>query len=142
MTKTCKICLETKPATSEFWHKGKRGVGGFLARCKLCVCAIGSDRRLQTGGERNRKLHSKYGINTDIYNEMLASQNGCCAICHTTKMGRNRLYFSVDHCHTTGKVRGLVCILCNNLVGLLECIDGTPEDTATAALNYINKAKD
>lgn len=63
-----------------------------------------------------------YGITLDDYNKLLQKQHGVCAICHLpevaidnrTKEIRN---LSVDHCHTTGKVRGLLCTNCNNMLG-------------------------
>lgn len=67
---------------------------------------------------RSRKcnLLKKYGISIEDYNKLFESQNGCCAIC-----GINRLLLSkelyVDHCHSTGKVRGLLCRECNFMLG-------------------------
>ncbi len=49
---------------------------------------------------------------------MLASQNGKCAICGTTEpAGRG---FCVDHCHTTGAVRSILCHHCNAALGHLK----------------------
>ncbi len=61
----------------------------------------------------------KYGITLDDYNTMLREQNCCCAIC-----GKHKLLFKIrmfiDHCHITGKVRGLLCRNCNMGIGLLK----------------------
>ena len=61
---------------------------------------------------RNNNLKYRYGITEEIYNEMLDKQDYSCAICNQ-KSEKN---LSVDHCHTTGKIRGLLCQNCN--VGL------------------------
>lgn len=58
----------------------------------------------------------KYGITLDDYNAMLHAQGGVCAICGQPEMRIMRgkvAALSVDHCHTTGKVRGLLCNRCN-----------------------------
>lgn len=57
----------------------------------------------------------KYGITTDQYTEMLEKQQGMCAICGDTHNRGKRL--CVDHCHKTGKIRGLLCLSCNIMLG-------------------------
>jgi hypothetical protein len=68
---------------------------------------------------RNRKLKSKYGISSDDYNKMFAEQEGKCKTC-----GRHQNEFnkrlSVDHNHTTKKVRGLLCDDCNIALGKVK----------------------
>lgn len=69
---------------------------------------------------RNDQLRKNFGITRADYDAMLAAQGGGCAICggqQTTK-GKNEL--SVDHCHTTGMVRGLLCNKCNQALGLSD----------------------
>jgi hypothetical protein len=64
-----------------------------------------------------------YGIDTDEYNRMLKQQGSLCALCHTegwTMAKHHKLKLVVDHCHTTGKVRGLLCHNCNRALGLLQ----------------------
>lgn len=58
----------------------------------------------------------KYGITKDQFNEMFNNQQGCCAICKQHQSLFNRT-LAVDHCHTTGQVRGLLCGQCNLLLG-------------------------
>ncbi len=70
----------------------------------------------------NRKYRlALYGLTQDDFNKMLENQKGVCAICvlpetAIDKYG-NLLVLSVDHCHKTGKVRGLLCSRCNHLLG-------------------------
>lgn len=61
------------------------------------------------------KLLRRYGLTIAQYDEMLASQDGVCAICHRVCNSGRRL--SVDHNHSTGAVRGLLCGLCNKGLG-------------------------
>ena len=72
--------------------------------------------------ERDKLLQFKngllrnYGISYECYIELERSQNGKCRICGTTPNRR----LDVDHCHTTGKIRGLLCSNCNTALGLLK----------------------
>lgn len=65
---------------------------------------------------REYNLLKKYGISLNDYNILFNKQNGCCKIC-----GVNELLLKgslcVDHCHSTGKVRGLLCKACNLMIG-------------------------
>lgn len=73
-------------------------------------------------------LRTKYGMTYEDYEELLAIQEGKCALCETVAM------LAVDHCHETGKVRGLLCNRCNLGIGLLK------EDTNIfkRALEYLS----
>lgn len=63
----------------------------------------------------SRVLKSRYGLSREQYDAMLIAQSGRCAMCASAPL---RLH--VDHCHATGRVRGLLCQRCNLLVGHLE----------------------
>ena len=70
--------------------------------------------------QRHRNLLAKYGMTLDDYNRMLAAQNGVCAICHLPPSGNRNsrtIHLAVDHCHTSGKIRKLLCSHCNAGVG-------------------------
>lgn len=64
---------------------------------------------------RESLIKSRYGISLSDYQGMLSAQSHCCAICGTDDPGGNGR-FHVDHCHSSAKVRGLLCWRCN--VGL------------------------
>ncbi len=72
------------------------------------------------GPKLNAQLMSRYGITLDEYNRLLAAQNHCCAICGKPESDYKRKNLSVDHCHDTGKVRGLLCNQCNMGIGQLN----------------------
>ena len=69
-------------------------------------------------------LLREYGITYDRYEEMLLEQSNLCAICRTEGFvmdkERHKLKLVVDHCHSTGVVRGLLCHNCNRALGLLK----------------------
>lgn len=69
--------------------------------------------------KRGLNLRQNYGITLEDFDQMLAAQNGRCAICQTTTPG-GRGAFNVDHCHDTGKVRDLLCMDCNTGLGKLK----------------------
>lgn len=83
---------------------------------------------------RNYRLKKVYGISHNGYENILASQGGLCAICKSDDpkaMG----FFHIDHNHSTGVIRGLLCGPCNQAIGLFR---ESPKILA-AASNYISK---
>lgn len=81
-------------------------------------------RRSEIGPKRtDADLKRVYGISLAEYADIAAKQNNKCAICFNpeTQFRGNRLRaLAVDHCHTTGKVRGLLCSDCNTGIGKLK----------------------
>ena len=67
--------------------------------------------------ERNQQLKKNYGIRIEDYEKMFIDQNGLCKICLSDNGGKT---LHVDHCHSTGKVRGLLCSKCNTALGLFN----------------------
>lgn len=70
----------------------------------------------------NRRAHIKarYGLTLEQWHELLEIQNRRCAICQIRPGENNARHWATDHCHTTGKVRGLLCNLCNAGIGNLK----------------------
>lgn len=120
--KTCTACNTEKPIDDFF--RDKRRPGGRMARCKSCKTTAHREYVRSTGynrkrywkdpaKERERHLVKKYGITASDYDVMFASQNGKCAVCGKSQ---DRA-FDVDHCHSSGAVRGLLCTSCNRMIG-------------------------
>jgi hypothetical protein len=65
--------------------------------------------------QRDLGLRKRYGITEAEYDRRYADQNGRCLICE-----RQQHRLDVDHCHSTGKIRGLLCRRCNLRAGFLE----------------------
>jgi hypothetical protein len=116
--KQCEKCLQTKPL-SEF-----KLVSPKRVPMKFCIDCYTENRRYyrETGTspcKKDEALKRNYGITLNEYNEMLESQENRCAICQgdNPKGAKRANTFVVDHCHTTGKVRGLLCHACNRALG-------------------------
>ena len=88
--------------------------------------------------QKAKRIHlRRFGITIEDYFKILEAQNGVCAICGGSQTRSNSQYFDVDHCHASGKIRGLLCNLCN--VGLGAMRDN-PDLLRKAAL-YLERAE-
>lgn len=72
--------------------------------------------------QRSWSLRTKYGLTLEDYDALLKAQGGGCAICNASSPGgpKTSRHFPVDHDHTTGKVRGLLCNPCNKALGVFR----------------------
>lgn len=87
----------------------------------------------------NNRLKEGYGVSLEQYEDMLVQQDGKCAICRNPPRGGNHVShrLHVDHDHTTGRIRGLLCHQCNTGIGFL----GESPDRLIAAATYVRERK-
>ena len=123
----CSKCKKWLPASA--FNKDKSQHFGLSYACRDCLRPI----------TRKFNLKSKYNLEVEEYNALLDKSQGRCQCCNKTlepdsPSPNNRPV--IDHCHTTGRVRGILCNHCNRLVGYLG------EDSAYALqlVEYINTA--
>jgi hypothetical protein len=64
------------------------------------------------------RIRKEYGLTNQQYLDLVAAQNSACRICSKVEADHFRLH--IDHCHSTSKVRGLLCGPCNQGIGLLR----------------------
>jgi len=125
----CTCCLVEKSLTEDFYKhsdKRKHRSGGYHAQCKKCM--LEKNRKYSAQPKQKRKIWEnkiqyRYGITLLQYETLLKNQNGSCAICNTKNpsvKNKKNCYFSVDHCHDTGRIRGLLCPTCNSGIGFLK----------------------
>lgn len=123
--KECRKCGTAKPL-DEFW--AGNGPHGRQSYCKPCLT---ESNRINRRKARRRNperaymqareygLRQNYSMTLERFDEMLAAQDGACAICGSTEPGGGRKHMAVDHDHATGQVRALLCNPCNRGIGLL-----------------------
>lgn len=165
--KTCSHCKEGKPL-SEF-SESKLYADGHRGQCRKCRAHLHSEyvRRVgykyvrpadlprkrgpwqgRTTEEKDAVRQKKYGLPPGQYDAMFAAQGGVCALCGRPEKSRP---LAVDHCHTTGRIRGLLCTGCNTALGkfgddpgrliqaaaYLKLHEATPDHTRHAAGDLI-----
>jgi hypothetical protein len=96
--KWCPDCNRVLPL--EAFSKSKSSKDGRQGKCKGCY--------------RVYQMAHRYGLSTQRYHALVEHHQGQCGICE------KELPLVIDHCHKTGKVRGLLCQNCNKALGLLE----------------------
>jgi hypothetical protein len=136
--KVCRKCSKALPLF-EFGntkpHKGDSN--NKRARCLSCERAFGREHYLRTidyQRERSRKkvesgaareairrheIRRKYGLTTNQLEAMKSQRGNRCDICKKDASGVGGKGLQVDHCHTHGHVRGLLCFRCNMGIGML-----------------------
>ena len=108
----CSKCGVEKPKSE--YHKNNTRASGVQAACKECK----KTEKVDPEYAKNSHLMRKYGMTTCDVEAVLAFQDHKCAICGTEEPGGKHDVFHVDHCHTTGEVRGMLCYNCNSMLGL------------------------
>ncbi len=147
-SKICSRCGESKSLDSfSLSRQGKYGPV-YRSDCKAC-CSTRARQWFTDNAERakdNRRrwnLLNVYDLTPQQYTDMLREQGGVCAICGGAETNAIRkshtaaVRMSVDHCHDSGKVRGLLCNRCNRAIGLF----GDDPVVLRRAIAYLMRAK-
>lgn len=128
--KICNRCSEAKSEDSFYVDKRRHAP---YSTCKTCWNTASKEWNKNNPDSRRRasrdsayrqrwkRIFRDYGITKEEYYALLEWQNGVCGICKKpeTKVSRSRglNMLAVDHCHRTGRVRGLLCARCNGVLG-------------------------
>lgn len=133
MKKLCKRC-NTLKSESDF-GKNKNEKSGLSFYCKKCNIACNKESKAKSGWQpkdngrpksnipfpERRSLYKRtanlkrFGLTEDSYKLILDNQNNSCAICNKQFIPTSKAY--VDHCHSKGHVRGILCLNCNVTLG-------------------------
>ena len=133
----CPMCKEEKRLSTEF-PKSKPHYGGYdFTRCKSCKGILAAQKRNEIPAEVKRMRYSckKYDITEKEFNE-LNSRDNCdlCGVDFSTKKAKYTPK-NIDHDHSTGEIRGVLCNGCN--LGLRKLGDNF--EGIEKALNYLKK---
>lgn len=144
-TKRCSKCKKEFPKTTEYFYT----YGKYLRHiCKACSTLENREWREKNSDHKKAydKEYSKrnkdkikeryhkhatlarikeverlYNLTEEELQDKMNLQNGCCAICKDSLVGPNSTHsYSIDHNHSTGDARGLLCPNCNTAIGLLR----------------------
>lgn len=122
--KVCSICR--MPKAAEQFYKSNSNRDGLHTWCKEC-----SDRRTVENGRKRVQ-----GVSPEEVEAMIAAQNGRCAICCDDILAVVKRAPSVDHCHKSGVVRGVLCNRCNSVIGYAK----DSVDVLRSAIMYLEKS--
>lgn len=100
-------------------HGTSNGYTNFRCRCDLCRKAV-ADYNRESGAGRKSALKQNYGITPEEWDDLFQAQGGVCASCGDEPLEGAKRRFHVDHCHTSGAVRGILCHGCNVALGYLK----------------------
>ena len=163
-TVICTECKKELPATLKYFYIEPRTKVGLQSKCKQCVhdkyynkeekvkyvkqWKIDNRERTLELNRRYKKLPKyqsqqraaeifrKYKITIEVVRDMMDEQKGICPICGDSLIDPYReLGYAIDHNHTTGEVRGLLCEGCN--LGLGSFKDNT--SSLREAANYLER---
>ena len=117
----CSACKVRKSSDSFPPNAGERD--GLSFYCRACVNRKAAEQRAKPKTREYRRVYmrvlalKRYGLTLDDFDALVSSQDGKCAICEEELVFGVTGGGAVDHDHETGKVRGLLCRLCNVGVG-------------------------
>ncbi len=139
-TKFCPYCETNK--NLEEWSKRK-----YTPYCRKCWALYAKRYRAthkelitQTNKRHWQKFKVRYSIDRkcggrSLYEKLYEEQKGLCAICHNPETSKRYKTLTVDHCHKTEQIRGLLCSNCNRALGFLR----ENVKVLKSAIKYIQK---
>ena len=159
-TKKCLQCYEI--LSLDNFHKDKSRRDGYREKCKNCRCKYPSGdtskkciacddifivknknaKQQKYCGDVCQRVHIRYGINEYDLENLLIKSNYKCSICgceetNIDKRTNKKYSLSIDHCHASGVVRGVLCSSCNNALGLFK----DDLNILNNAIKYLTDAK-
>lgn len=128
----CSACGLEKPDTE--FPPSNQTASGLYSQCRICKRKSNKRYEQSVKGKlsaRRKHLKKRFGMSLQEYEEKLARQGGVCEICGIPKDE----VLDVDHNHSTGKVRGLLCFRCNSGLGMF----GDEPELLLKAVDYLRR---
>ncbi len=130
----CKFCEDT--FERPLWRVKEKGPNGGLFCSTICRNGFRRAHKKDPSiSNRLYTLRTKYGLTREDYELMVETQCNACAICE--RQFSDTLKPVVDHCHTTNKVRGLLCNNCNTVLGMAK----DEAKVLSAAIDYLARSQ-
>lgn len=131
--RTCKVCNTSKKL--EDYGSTPAGPNRRLI-CKACdyqrvLARKNADPEKHKIYHRYAVLKNKYGITQEHYEKLVSEQKGLCKICNQPEASGR--WLSVDHCHNSMEIRGLLCHRCNTAIGMFN----ENVDALASAIKYL-----
>jgi len=139
MSLSCSSCKEEKDESLFPLATGK--ARGYAWVCKACKKSKHQAKKASMSSEdwfltqRRYWLKAEYGLSLEDHNNKVKEQDHKCAICKCDETEAFKGLLFVDHCHTTGKVRGLLCHHCNTALGKFR----DSKEILSSAIDYVEK---
>jgi len=132
--KVCSLCFVDKPISDFSPHSSQAGV---RSACKPCSVKVVQNYKTRNPMyELGYRLKKKFDMSLDEYFDRLEKQGGKCAICRVRFSDAKRRRLCVDHDHSTGWIRGLLCFNCNTVLGKVQDDKDTLADMITYLENH------
>jgi hypothetical protein len=133
-TKVCNKCGRELPLDS-FWRSAATP-DGHIYHCKECGSLLNKATKRHPTSRWKSHIRKKFNLSEEDYIQMLEKQNEVCAICGQPESGTFKgsiRRLAVDHNHSTGEIRGLLCRRCNLGVGYFN----DDEELIRKVLSYL-----
>jgi len=141
-------CRSNKPSAAFTAQPNKYPQGKFKSKpCRWCSCSfeplapshLYCGDQCSSSSQSDKYLRRTYNISLADYHQMLLKQDHRCLLClgeGFLMQDTHNMRLVVDHCHASGKVRGLLCHNCNRALGLLQ----DNQQTLERALAYLKQS--
>ncbi len=135
--KQCTHCLTVKPL--DHFSKERNTSNVYRSYCKKCAVKRVQDKRKDDPSWwRKYQLKRDFGLTINDYEAMLEAHGYRCAICNSLfDMDVVARKPNLDHCHKSGKVRGVLCFSCNTSIGKF----GDDIEVLKSAISYLERNK-
>lgn len=130
--KDCSNCEKRKDKSEFYWDNRRDRIDSWCKECRKAAHReyYEANREQALAYARDYRLKAEYGISQKDYEDLYEQQEGKCALCGKEEQTKP-LY--IDHCHDTGRIRGLLCPPCNSALGAL----GDSPKAIKQALKYV-----